>query len=560
MSTPDKDVPIHMLIAQSFDLLREVQKSKGSKEDFNSLRDKAKTLINHLDSDHLTSSLVQQALELTRSIAKGNVFQDELRKRADDIVSRQRDTSQLSTRRDSTLTTSSRPVDSWILDMFRSTESAIPRETLVEKFVERYRKERQINDNERYGGPWLFVFEAETEHGRQTGVRPIVGLGLHPQAFQDRCRQHLPKWAEDPFLKYVLKDGYDIDGWYALSFGGSPLFNALIDINRRLHNEPDYWLNAVYLPGDKRNSSRAVYILYRNAGGAYSPEPPPGQRQDMRLLTVLGLAWRQLEHQVKALARISESDRRDLINLIAPGLLHHEIGFTMRSAYAQAYEQFHLLKRIAVETGLEDVDLAARYAHGIAGLVHRLYRITDAFNNLDKRGKIEDSSLQQVFEELKILLHHRLGATHTDFSWDADIFRAQLLHTDIVLLAQSLINLLNNAINAFEDANTPPPRHIRAYVEIDEGTRLTLALVNNGPPILPDKMNEIFKRGYTTREQGHGQGLYLARLVAHYLGGDLQLMEAKSLPQDTNDQFTVGFRLTLRRHLSTEEGVARETD
>lgn len=559
MSTPDNDVPIHTLIAQAFDLLREVQKSKGSKDDFHALRNKAETLINHLDTGHPTSSLIQQALGLTRDIAKGAASLEDLRRHADKIVTRQRETSQLSTRRHSLGPTSSRPVDSWILDMFRATESAIPRETLVEQFVERYRSQYRIVDNERHSGPWLFVFEAETEHGRQTGVRPLVGLGLHPLAFQERCRQHLPNWEEDPFLKYVLQDGYDIDGWYALSFGGSPLFNALIDINRRLHGEPDYWLNAVYLPGDRRNSSRAIYIMYRNIGGAYTPEPPPGQRQDMRLLTALGLAWRQLEHQMKALARISEADRRDLINLIAPGLLHHEIGFTMRTAYGQAYEQFHLLKRIAAETGLEDVDLAAQYAHGIAGLVHRLYRITDAFNNLDKRGKIEDSNLQQVFEELKILLHHRLGATHTEFSWDADIFRAQLLHTDIVLLTQSLINLLNNALNAFEDGNTLPPRHIRAYVESDEGVLLAVMLVNNGPPILLSQINDIFMRGYTTREQGHGQGLYLARLVAHYLGGDLQLMDAKSLPQENDINFQVGFRLSLRRQLSAEKGVARET-
>ena len=563
MSTPTKDTtPLHSLIAESFALLREARKVKLNKDKFGNLQDKAKTLIDHLDREHPQSSIIQQALGLVRDIAKNSEFDHEvLRHKAEQIVAKQREAvSRFSSRRSTLSTTSSRQVDSWIMDIFRATESAIPRETLVENFVEHYRSVHHITDNERYGGPWLFVFETEIDAGRAIGVRPLISLGIHPQAFKERCRQYLSKWEDDPFLGHVLIRCYNIDGWYALPFGGSPLFDALLDISRRLQGEPDYWINAVSLPGDKRNASRAVFILYRNMGGAHSPEPPPGQRQDMRLLTVLGLAWRQLEHQVKALARISEADRRDLINLIGPGLLHHEIGFNMRTAYGQAYEQFHLLKRIEADTGREDVKLALRYAHGIANLVLKLYKITDTFNNLDKRGKIEDSTLQQIFEELKILLNHRLGAAHTELSWDQLIFSCQYLHTDVVLLTHALINLVNNAISALEEKNSPPPRCIRAYLELADDSHLSLALVNNGPPIALDQAQEIFKRGYTTRSQGHGQGLYLARLVAHYLGGELQLMDVATLPQDGTPPFNVGFRLSFNRNLPAEEGVARGTD
>jgi signal transduction histidine kinase len=245
-----------------------------------------------------------------------------------------------------------------------------------------------------------------------------------------------------------------------------------------------------------------------------------------------------------------------MINLIAPGLLHHEIGFNMRTAYGQAYEQFHLLKRIAQETGREDVELAARYAHGIAGLVLTLYSITDAFNNLDKRGQVEDSDLNRVFTDIKLLLHHRLGHAHTEFTWDEAGFKAQNLRTDVVLLSQAIINLINNALNALREADTPPPRGIQVILEQADPHRVRLSLANNGPPILAHEARDIFRRGYTTRTQGHGQGLYLARLVAHYLGGDLTLMEKSALPSG----FQAGFRLSFNRNLPAEHGVARAAD
>ena len=556
MKNPPSDThaPFHILLGQASRLVRGLQ--KASRSDAAELRDQARLLVHTLDTTYPEHSSLQQILALVRSIADSDdsAF-NALRRQAQDLLRERQDSGTTPTRLH-TASTSTRDVDAWILDMFRSTESAIPREVLVDEFVQRYRRERRIADNAKHLGPWLFVFETVTEQGRVTGIRPLVGAGLHPTAFQDRCREFLPGWAEDPFLPHVLQEQRDIELWYALLFNGSPLFDNLIDTRRNLHGEPNYWVNAVSLPGDSRHETRAVFTLYRNTSDPLFPEPAPGMKQDMRLLTVLALAWRQLEHQVRALARISEADRRDMINLIAPGLLHHEIGFNMRTAYGQAYEQFHLLKRIAHETGNEDIELATRYAHGIAGLVLNLYRITDAFNNLDKRGQVEASNLNRIFSDLRLLLHHRLGDAHTELVWDQAGFEAQSLRSDVVLLSQALINLINNALNALIEGNILPPRCIRTYLEQTDEQKIVLCLINNGPGIPSHEVRDIVRRGYTTRTQGHGQGLYLARLVSHYLGGDLTLMEQSALPEG----FHVGFRLTFNRKLSAEYGVARAND
>lgn len=541
---------LYELIAQCGDQLRDL--AKANRSDMHSLRQKAADLLELLGREHPAFDRMVRSFALLHAVVDSDEAWDKQRSKAQELM---RLSEAAPVRRKREPQASSRQADAWILDMFRATESAIPREVLVEDFVKRYAQERHLGREASRAGPWLFVFELEKDPEAGATLHPVAGLGLHRQAFEERCAQFRHHWNEDQFLSYVFRDGLDIDGWYAYTQGGSPLFNALLEIERHMGGEPDYWINAVCLPGDGAHNTRGAFVLYRNAGDTFYPEPPSGLRQDMRLLTVLALAWRQLEHQVRALARLNEADRRDLINLIAPGLMHHEIGFNMRTAYGQVYEQFNLLQGIAAKIRRKDVDLATRYAHGIAGLVLNLYRITDAFNNLDKRAQVEEADLHQVFDGAKLLLHHRLGAASTELRWIEEVFRAERLRTDVVLLTQSLLNLINNALNALTEGDTPPPRRIQAYIEASDADRLTLCLVNNGPAISASDIDRLFVRGYTTRAQGHGQGLYLARLVSHYLGGDIQLMKRSELPAD-DVAYNVGFRLSLSRRLSTSEGVA----
>lgn len=452
-----------------------------------------------------------------------------------------------------------RAVDAWILDIFSATERAIPRETLVDEFIARYRDERKIGDAYKSQGPWLFVFETEHEQGRLVKLHGRASAGVHPEAFQQLCLEYLPVAGSDPFLEPVLVDGADIDGWHALWFGGSPLFDRLVDTRRRSGGDADYWVNAVLLPGNDRHESRAIFILHPNAGDLIQPEPPPTMRQDQRLLMVLALAWRQLEHQIKSLAVLTEADRREFINLIAPGLLHHEIGALMRTLSAQVYEQFNLLKPLALQTPENEsgpIGLATRYAHAIGGLAARLHAVTDAFNNMDKRAEVEDTTLAHIFDEIRLLLNHRLGEVGAQLDIPRDAFAAIGLRTDTVLLEHALLNIINNALNAFEDHRTPPPRTIRVYMEKHERHLLTLVIANNGPAIPGSVAKDIFRRGFTTRRSGHGQGLYLARLVAHYLGGTLHLIEEAELLND----YHTAFRISLDTNLASAEGISRAAD
>lgn len=446
-----------------------------------------------------------------------------------------------------------RAVDEWILDIFRATESALPREDLLAEFVARYRRERRVADVERHAGPWLFHFRWGVDAEGKAIVEGVAAAGVHPRAFTRLCELHLPMAAADPFMQTVMHEERDIDGWHAAWFEASPLFDALLDTSTRFGGERDYWVSAVALPGDARQPVQGVFVIHPNAGQLLDPEPPSTMRQDQRLLLAFLLAWRQLEHQVKALVALSESDRREMLNLIAPGLMHHELGATLRTLYAQAYEQFHLLKAMAMAMPGRDIEAATRYSHGIATLARRGHHITDVFNNLDKRGQRESVSMHKMMDDLRVLLHHRLGSAGTELLWDRAALAAEVLDTDVVLLQQALFNILNNALNAIVEHQTPPPRRIEVRLRASSAEGIELDLLNNGPPIPGHAARDIFRRGFTTRAQGHGQGLYLVRLIAHYLRGEASLIEAAQVPQP----YKVGFRFSCQRRLEAPQGLGR---
>jgi len=505
-------------------------------------------------TDAEASGVIEGALALLRKLAvapQGDFVA--LKQAAKDCVQKLDETRELLRTQQRHRLAPERSVDSWILDMFTATESAISREQLVTDFVARYRRERNVRDHERHAGPWLLDLSFNAVQGDTEPV-VVAAAGVHPDAMIQLARDWLPHWLDDPYLAAIFKDRHDIDAWHPLWFGASPLLDRMLNVGDRYAGEADYWVNGVMLAGDGRSGLRGLLIVHPNGGTLEDPRPPPNMKQDQRLLLVLSLAWRQLEHQIRSLARLTEADRRAMIQLLAPGVLHHEIGSVMNTLASQSASLGRTLTELS-ELNPAVLDFAdyARQACNIDTNAQRVYAVTDAFNNLDRRAAVEDTDLDRICHGVRDLLTHRLGQVGVDLRWPQADFQAATLRTDAVLLSQALLNICNNALNAFAEGQVRPPRFIRLTLWPAEGQRLVLAIINNGPAIADLDAGHIFERGYTTRTQGHGQGLYLSRLITRYLGGELFLLESSRLPEG----FRVGFRLSLLRELPATQGLAR---
>lgn len=95
-----------------------------------------------------------------------------------------------------------------------------------------------------------------------------------------------------------------------------------------------------------------------------------------------------------------------------------------------------------------------------------------------------------------------------------------MLNADRKLMLQVLINLVKNAYEATYPADVEP-RVIISCSATTTGSETFVSVINNGNPIPPDVLPNIFIPFYSTKENGSGIGLSLSRYIIRRHNGNL---------------------------------------
>ncbi|MFJ5229651.1 ATP-binding protein [Kitasatospora sp. NPDC088391] len=124
---------------------------------------------------------------------------------------------------------------------------------------------------------------------------------------------------------------------------------------------------------------------------------------------------------------------------------------------------------------------------------------------------------------------------------DDGVLPDRLTPRDLVTL---LGNLIDNAMDAAVEnaARAAPAVHVTARTE--DG-HLLLRVADTGPGIDPAAADEVFRRGWTTKQHGRGLGLALVAQTARRNGGDVRIAHRE------------GAELTVRLPLRRPAGEAR---
>jgi len=125
--------------------------------------------------------------------------------------------------------------------------------------------------------------------------------------------------------------------------------------------------------------------------------------------------------------------------------------------------------------------------------------------------------------DLHITLTHivsEMQSAHPQRAIEADIAPLGGIRCDADRLAQLLSNLLANALVHGSAAGRV---FVRAVIE---NGRLSLSVNNQGEPIAPDRLAQLFKpywREASNTQSGLGLGLYIANEIAASHGGSMQV-------------------------------------
>jgi signal transduction histidine kinase len=96
-----------------------------------------------------------------------------------------------------------------------------------------------------------------------------------------------------------------------------------------------------------------------------------------------------------------------------------------------------------------------------------------------------------------------------------------LVQANPVHIEQVILNLVTNSLDALSDVE-PDARWINIRSEVlPKRSRVEVSVIDSGPGIPENKLRAVFDTFFTTKEQGTGLGLSVARTIVETYGGKI---------------------------------------
>lgn len=234
------------------------------------------------------------------------------------------------------------------------------------------------------------------------------------------------------------------------------------------------------------------------------------RNEHLRILALNDINTELDEKEIDSWIRLTRVLTHEIMNTVTPITSLSDTLLTL--AEAQEGEAEELCK------GLQTISSTSK---GLLAFVENYRRFT--------RIPTPNPSLffvKEFVERMVEVARHQYSVARIGFQIDiqpADL----ILHADENLIAQVLINLLKNAIQAIETEKSGAEGIIGIRAYCDESEAVLIEVSDNGPAIPPDIAEHIFIPFFTTKEGGSGIGLSISRQIMRLSGGSLTLRQGK---------------------------------
>jgi two-component system nitrogen regulation sensor histidine kinase NtrY len=149
------------------------------------------------------------------------------------------------------------------------------------------------------------------------------------------------------------------------------------------------------------------------------------------------------------------------------------------------------------------------------GLIHFVQNYRDVTRLPKPDFKV--LNVRDMFQGIKLMFDDQLQQNGVNLT--IDCHPSLFINADGKLLEQVIINLVKNAIEAFEDAPDPA---ITMSAQ-SNNNQIIMEIADNGKGIPNDMLENIFVPFFTTKEKGSGIGLSLSRQIIRLHGGTMNV-------------------------------------
>ncbi len=181
-----------------------------------------------------------------------------------------------------------------------------------------------------------------------------------------------------------------------------------------------------------------------------------------------------------------------------------------------------------IATTLQGLNVIKEQGKGLMSFVESYRKLTRVPEPEKKLFKVAD-----LMNRVQILYNSLDKSDKTNLS--VSMIKPDLeIYADQNLISQVLINLLKNALEANENNNDGK---IRIVVSEGFNNHHEICVIDNGPGISEENLDEIFVPFFTTRQNGSGIGLSISKQIMRVHGGNLKV---RSVP-DKETVFSLSF-------------------
>lgn len=227
------------------------------------------------------------------------------------------------------------------------------------------------------------------------------------------------------------------------------------------------------------------------------------RRRDARAQALLDERTRTLREQ------LSQANRLATLGQISAGV-GHEIGQPVAAT------------RVLAENGQKmlaagEVEQASGNFARIVDLADRIGRITGELRRFSRRQPADrrEMPLGEAIDGALLLLRDRIRSMHVAIDLPPEEATQVVVAAEHVRLEQVLVNLLQNALDAAGEGG-------RVTVAVDAGgDAVCLRVIDSGTPLSLAQADDLFRPFATTKPDGLGLGLVIARDIMRDLGGEL---------------------------------------